>query len=284
ASSGSNGTISPSGVVEVAAQSSKRFVFTPSTGYQVDSVLVNNKLIDSLQGYTFLNVSSNQTIRVTFKKLSLPSYIPANGLVGWWPFNGNANDESGNGNHGTVNGANLTSDRFMNNNSAYAFDGQNDFIQVEDADILDLTSNYTLSGWYLTNSPLQIDQTLLGKGRIDVGTGYQLIINGYETLIQFGYNDGSGLNGGATVKASTYTQGWHLLTGTYDGVSAKLYIDGSLVSSVNVKYSLQKSTQPLLFGNETKNLSRFFNGNIDDIAIWNRALSENEIKSLYNAG
>ena len=70
ASSGSNGTISPSGVVEVAAQSSKRFVFTPSTGYQVDSVLVNNKLIDSLQGYTFLNVSSNQTIRVTFKKLS----------------------------------------------------------------------------------------------------------------------------------------------------------------------------------------------------------------------
>ena len=49
---------------------------------------------------------------------TIPSYVPTNGLVGWWPFNGNANDESGNGNHGTVNGAALTSDRFgINNNN-----------------------------------------------------------------------------------------------------------------------------------------------------------------------
>ena len=42
---------------------------------------------------------------------TLPSYLPADGLVGWWPFNGNANDESGNGNDATVNGAALTADR-----------------------------------------------------------------------------------------------------------------------------------------------------------------------------
>jgi opacity protein-like surface antigen len=42
----------------------------------------------------------------------VPSYVPTNGLVGYWPFNGNANDESGNGNNGTVNGASLTTDRF----------------------------------------------------------------------------------------------------------------------------------------------------------------------------
>jgi hypothetical protein len=42
---------------------------------------------------------------------NVPAYVPTNGLVGWWPFNGNANDESGNGNHGTVNGATLTADR-----------------------------------------------------------------------------------------------------------------------------------------------------------------------------
>ena len=51
----------------------------------------------------------------------VPSYVPTNGLVGWWPFNGNANDESGNGNNGTVNGATLTSDRFGNVNMAYDF-------------------------------------------------------------------------------------------------------------------------------------------------------------------
>jgi hypothetical protein len=48
----------------------------------------------------------------------VPSYVPSNGLVGWWPFNGNANDESSNANHGAVNGATLTTDRFGNPSSA----------------------------------------------------------------------------------------------------------------------------------------------------------------------
>jgi len=50
----------------------------------------------------------------------VPSYVPSNGLVGYWPFNGNANDQSGNANNGTVNGATLTADRFGNTNSAYS--------------------------------------------------------------------------------------------------------------------------------------------------------------------
>jgi hypothetical protein len=52
-------------------------------------------------------------IAATFNAVAqtIPSYVPTNGLVGYWPFNGNANDESGNGNNGTVNGATLTSDR-----------------------------------------------------------------------------------------------------------------------------------------------------------------------------
>ena len=61
---------------------------------------------------------------------NIPSYVPTNGLVGWWPFNGNANDESGNGNHGTVNGASLTSDRNGVANKAYSFDGVDDFIDA----------------------------------------------------------------------------------------------------------------------------------------------------------
>ncbi len=59
---------------------------------------------------------------------NIPSYLPKEGLVGYWPFNGNANDESGNGNHGTVNGATLSSDRNGVANSAYNFDGVDDYI------------------------------------------------------------------------------------------------------------------------------------------------------------
>jgi hypothetical protein len=59
---------------------------------------------------------------------NVPSYVPTNGLVGWWPFSGNAIDSSGNGNNGTVNGATLTADRNAVANSAYSFDGVNDYI------------------------------------------------------------------------------------------------------------------------------------------------------------
>ena len=78
----------------------------------------------------------------------IPNYVPTNGLVGWWPFNGNANDESGNGNNGTVNGATLTTDRFGVANKAYSFDGVNDYIHgiVNNANLSDLT----FSAWVNT--------------------------------------------------------------------------------------------------------------------------------------
>ena len=77
---------------------------------------------------------------------NVPNYVPTNGLVGWWPFNGNANDESGNNNNGTVNGATLTSDRFGNANKAYSFDGVNDFISYTQTPISNIDS-VTLSFW-----------------------------------------------------------------------------------------------------------------------------------------
>ena len=61
---------------------------------------------------------------------TVPSYVPTTGLVGWWPFNGNANDESGNGNNGAVVGATLTTDRFSSTNSAYSFNGVNNRIDL----------------------------------------------------------------------------------------------------------------------------------------------------------
>ena len=64
----------------------------------------------------------------------LPSYVPADGLVAYYPFNGNANDESGNGNHGTVNGAILTSDRNQNENSSYMFENSN--ISIENINLM----------------------------------------------------------------------------------------------------------------------------------------------------
>ncbi len=81
----------------------------------------------------------------------VPSYVPSNGLVGYWPFNGNANDQTPNGNNGTVNGATLTTDRFGNNNSAYSFDGISNYITVMDNNVFNM-QNFTISTWVKNNS------------------------------------------------------------------------------------------------------------------------------------
>ncbi|MDL5051365.1 hypothetical protein QQ054_35770 [Oscillatoria amoena NRMC-F 0135] len=68
------------------------------------------------------------------------------GLVGYYPFTGNAGDSSGTGNHGTTkNGVSLTADRFGNPNSAYLFDGSNDYIEIADHNSLDLTDSFSIT-------------------------------------------------------------------------------------------------------------------------------------------
>ena len=78
----------------------------------------------------------------------VPNYVPTNGLVGYWPFNGNANDESGNGNNGTVNGATLTSDRFNSLNSCYLFTGTSNEISTTNQFFNNGWANYTISFWF----------------------------------------------------------------------------------------------------------------------------------------
>jgi hypothetical protein len=100
--------------------------------------MINKKLL-------LLSFGLLMTTQMIFSQV--PSYVPSNGLVGYWPFNGNANDESGNGNNGTVNGATLTTDRFGNANSAYSFDGLNDYIDCGNSTSVSTPTNFTFSVW-----------------------------------------------------------------------------------------------------------------------------------------
>ena len=77
----------------------------------------------------------------------VPSYVPSNGLVGYWPFNGNANDASGNVNNGTVTGATLTTDRFGNSNSSYEFNGTSNKINFGSSQSLINLSNLSVASF-----------------------------------------------------------------------------------------------------------------------------------------
>ncbi len=80
----------------------------------------------------------------------IPYYVPKDSLVAWWPFNGNAQDESGNGNHGSNTGATLTTDRFGNSNRAYYFSGSNCNTRIDATlNVSKIKYGLTISAWVL---------------------------------------------------------------------------------------------------------------------------------------
>ena len=216
----------------------------------------------------------------------MPTYVPTNGLVGWWPFNGNANDESGNGNNGTVNGATLTADRFGNSNEAFNFDGVSQFIEVASASSISVSLEYSVSVWINANIwsfDAPIDQHSV-VSKIDNGDWY----GGYEIRTgSVGYIMHSGnIGSNFAVGAGNYSENiWHHVLVTYDGSYVRSYINGIVVDSAPRTGSLQTSSIPLRFGRRggAGSYNNWFSGKIDDIAIWNRALTQCEILDLYNA-
>ncbi len=219
----------------------------------------------------------------TFMTAQVPSYVPTNGLVGYWPFNGNANDMSTNANNGTNNGATLTTDRFGNTASAYSFNGTSNYIKVLDNNSLDLTQNLTLSSWIEPNS-LNAEQGILGKGTNTTSTGYALhhkVLNPEKTGVSL-----QNLSTSSTTFINTSQlsiNNWHHLLATYNGSELKLYLNGVLVNTTTTNIQLvSNSLTDLFIGSEFSNF-RYFNGKIDDVGIWNRALTEQEISDLFNA-
>ena len=217
---------------------------------------------------------------------NVPNYLPTNGLVGWWPFNGNANDQSGNNNNGTVNGASLTTDRFGNSNKAYSFDGSSTNIEIPSNQQLNLNTSFTISFWLKKNSN-SINMGLISKERLSGGGSY---LFQYDGTGQYGFginNDPGGcLNCNIGISSGILTQvnEWDFIVGTWDNTNLKFYLNNNLLNQGSATLgnggSLLSSNFSLFFG---KYLNSFCNGKLDDIGIWNRALTPQEISDLYNA-
>ncbi len=220
--------------------------------------------------------------------------VPLNGLVAWYPFNGNANDESGNGGDGTVNGALLTNDRAGNTNSAYNFDGVDDYILGSSSNFP--SGNRTISIWYMGNTlgESAVGKQLFGYGGGSCGTSWMMY---FDYPIEAPGN--LGIEGHCTAfrNVTPYPQpannSWHLASVTYDGTNIKVYFDGTLsytiaaaVTATNVagkKFGIGASVVPSGDIIYTDPVWPKFNGKIDDVGVYNRALSEAEVLQLYTA-
>jgi hypothetical protein len=227
-------------------------------------------------------------IAFSLLSISLSAQVPTNGLVGWWPFNGNANDESGNGNNGVNNGATITTDRNGNANSAYSF--SNSYINIPNSSSLQFNNQMSVSVWVNPTSLPNPVSYILSKGSDGV-TPYSWTFNinnngngGFSTW-NGGNGNPLGINCGVGNTTPININNWVNITATLDGVTSKIYINGVLNGTTPCNYTTFANIYDLKFGrmgHPTGNWPYYWVGKIDDIGIWNRPLTQQEITGLYN--
>jgi hypothetical protein len=217
-------------------------------------------------------------ISLTMKMTS--SNIPMNGMVAFYPFNGNADDKSGNMNHGIVYGAVLTNDRFGKSNAAYHFDGYNDYIKIADDESYSGLNEITVSAWF---KPASCDNwQVLGKFQ-NTGVAEFVIFHSthYTRGWEFGIDNGSFSWEDAKSRTTAQSGKWVHVVGTFNSSIISIYINGQLKGSQYYSGPIDNLSAPLKIG--TYAGSCHFKGTIDDVAIYNRALTESEIQLLYDA-
>ncbi len=202
-------------------------------------------------------------------------------LVASYPFNGNANDESLYGNHGTVVDAELVADRYGNMNSAYWFNGATSFIIVPDNASLDITSDISIAGWMKKNSDVPW-ASMVTKGG-DSGAleeNNYTIHNSDVNSVIFTSSLPNTSNGSIAIPLNE----WHFITFVRQGTSGKFYIDGISddVSQNIFEGDFTTNTSSLYIGLDLPGSTEYFHGCLDDIKIFNRALTAEEITLLFS--
>ncbi|MCI9845329.1 LamG-like jellyroll fold domain-containing protein [Flavobacterium pectinovorum] len=211
----------------------------------------------------------------------IPDYIPSDGLLAYYPFNGNADDVSGNGSHGTVVDATITHDRFGLHRNAYYFNGESSYIE---ADVLNYPlkgGSRTITGWFQADSPViseEMDFCLLNYGNVS-DPNYWFKISFYRK----GYLDIQFDSKTFQSQDNYFNNEWTFF--------AMVFNDETNTFSLYINNQLKLSGSADLYTNGFGNLFRigknksnnFFEGSIDDIGIWNRILTPQEITTLYNA-
>ncbi len=221
-----------------------------------------------------------------FTMAQVPSYVPTDSLKGWWGFNSNANDQSGKGNNGTVNGATLTTDRFGNANSSYNFNGNQQNIVLNNLTSA-LTKGITISYWIkIPNNGGGTAIVQCNPTPPNYSPTFQIT---HSNTLQHNLISNSCSNTSGLWDTTNNISGfWHHIIVSVDNLNFtnKLYIDGLLTKSTQSFNftNCSNSNSTLRIGGQWLNAdAQWFIGQIDDIGIWNRALTQTEISNLYNA-
>ena len=271
-------------------------ITNPTYQWQVNGPIVGGNL-STFSTTSLNNGDSVRCLVFSSQSCEVPAYsnsltitvtsLPSNDLVACYPFNGNVNDMSGNNHHGSVYGATLTTDRFGRPNNAYNFNGTTNYINLPPAPFLLPCFSYSV--WaYATSYPSTGDEgSVISIGSYAGGGG--ISFSNANTTVRgwmFGsyYAPGNMYNWGQGIFPPLNT--WFHLVLTRDGNYINFFINGQMVSSQPTNgtspYYGSGTTLAHIGRRDQMPLNQFFNGKIDDIHIYNRALSATEVNNLYN--
>ena len=207
---------------------------------------------------------------------------PTEGLVAHYSFSGNADDSGPNGLHGTVHGATLAPDRNGNPNAAYHFNGSGDYIDVGNSGLLRPVNEVTLSLWAYADWA-NVDAPGALAGNTHTG-GYELYIDTYPHVIQ-----GRARRNGAYLPAShplsSLAPGWHHFAVVCDGLGTHLYVNGTrMVTTAQTGPIAYSYANGFIIGGEAGSGALpegdWYGGSIDEVRVYDRALSGSEIAAL----
>jgi hypothetical protein len=211
-----------------------------------------------VRAYATNSIGTTYGNEITF---NTKAAVPSDGLVGWWPFNGNANDESGNGNDGVVNGATLNYDRYGNLNGAYSFNGVDNYILLNPYS----SSTLTIAIWFNPNLDIitnpntghpPIGAEIIGQGTQHVPTvawsDFAFGISSYNGVNEYFSFENSSITGWTDYNLAETSlnikDSWNLAIITISGLSLNLYLNGGLISELQLNNELLFTGAPLSIG------------------------------------
>jgi len=232
----------------------------------IDAVRIYNRVLSSCEIEALFDLP--------YKQYSCPrddSPINLNqNLVGYYPFNGNSNDESQNNNNGDTVNVELTTDRFGNENAAYLFNGDSYIAINNSSELEDLTREFTISIWFQTDSFYRSDTdwaVIFDKNR-------QLSFF-YDSIGRIFFNENIIAN------KILQTKIWYNVTLVYKTSELTFYLNNEAISTTNIG-EISINTDSLNIGMDNPVLVEYYIGKIDDILIYDRALNECEIEAILD--
>ena len=198
----------------------------------------------------------------------------AAGLVAYWPLNGDAQDAGGNGLHGTEVGNPTYVDEAIGR--VLSLDGDGDYVDCTNNSAFDITDAITVAAWIKVNTFDKQWQYVVGKG----DSTWRLVRENTTNMIRWRAN-GPTPSLAVIGKVNVNDGQWHHVTGTYDGSTAALYVDGVLDASLTCSGAISRNAFSVWIGQCAERTNRAWNGLIDEVRVYGRALSAAEVKELF---